>query len=165
MIEGFFDEHRWLSNFWEVDIKYGGVIYPTVEHYYVAMKVNEPQKVTIEIDKEEVEVYMDVQQLREYISEISTPEKAKKFGKKQLKERNDWEDIKISIMEFGLRQKYNQEPFKTKLINTYPQKIIETNGWKDRFWGVYEGEGKNVLGKMIMKIRKELKKSDKNGII
>jgi ribA/ribD-fused uncharacterized protein len=159
MIERFLDQYRWLSNFWEVEIKYCGVIYPTVEHYYVAMKVNEPQKVNIEIDGEKQEIYMDVPQLREYISMIETPSKAKNFGKKELKERADWDDIKVSIMEWALNEKYKQEPFRTKLLETGDVYIQEGNTWNDTYWGVNidTGEGKNVLGKLIMKIREQLK--------
>lgn len=156
MIEGFFNEYRWLSNFWEVDIKFDGITYPSIEHYYVAMKIDEPQKITIKINNKDTKVLMTVLQLREYISKLETPGKAKKLGMKLIK-RKDWDDIKISIMEFGLRQKYTQEPFKQNLIDTYPQKIIETNYWNDTFWGVYEGNGKNILGKLIMKIREEIR--------
>ena len=162
MIDRFWEQYRWLSNFWEVEIKFDGITYPSVEHYYVAMKVDEPQKITIKVDKEDVEVYMDVQQIREYISELETSSKAKTFGKEQIKQRKDWEDLKISIMKYGLEQKYNQEPFRTKLIETGDEYIQEGNTWKDTFWGVDldTGEGKNVLGKMIMKIRENLIKEE-----
>lgn len=164
MIERFWEQYRWLSNFWEVEIKFSGITYPSVEHYYVAMKIDEPQKVTIIVDKKEVEVFLDVQQLRQYISELPTAGKAKAFSKEQLKgkERKDWDDQKISIMKYGLEQKYNQEPFRTKLIETGDKYIQEGNTWKDVFWVVDldTGEGKNVLGKMIMIIREKLIKED-----
>ena len=160
MIERFWEQYRWLSNFWEAEIKFGGITYPTVEHYYVAMKIDEPQRVTIKVDNKNVEVLLDVQQLREYISELPTPGKAKSFGKEQLKgkERKDWDDVKNSVMEYGLKQKYSQEPLRTKLIETGDEYIQEGNTWDDTYWGVNidTGEGKNVLGKMIMNIRKQL---------
>jgi len=153
MIEGFFDEYRWLSNFCEVDIEYEGIKYTSVEHYYVALKINEPQ--TFKVNDELID--FDVQEAREFVSKLETPGKAKKFGQKEINIRKDWDSVKISIMEYGLRQKYSQEPFKGKLIHTYPKKIIETNWWNDTYWGVCDGVGKNVLGKLIMKIREEIR--------
>jgi len=154
MIEGFFDEYRWLSNFWEVEIEYEDIKYPSVEHYYVALKINEPQTFNVN----DIPTKFDVQEAREYISKLETPAKAKKLGKEEINKRKDWDDVKISIMEYGLKQKYSQEPFKGKLIHTYPMKIIETNWWNDTYWGVCDGVGKNVLGKLIMKIREEIRR-------
>jgi hypothetical protein len=31
-----------------------------------------------------------------------------------------------------------------------------SNHWKDTFWGVYNGVGKNMLGKLLMQVREEL---------
>lgn len=155
-MKDFLTEYRWLSNFWEVEIKYDNIIYPSVEHYYVAMKIDESQKVTIKVNNKDVEMLLTVQEIRQYISKIELPGRAKTFGKK-IKQRKDWNDIKVSIMNYGLKQKYSQEPFKTKLIETYTQTIVETNYWKDTFWGVCDGVGKNVLGKMIMSIRERIR--------
>ena len=60
-------------------------------------------------------------------------------------------------MEYGVRRKFEQEPFKTKLKETGDQHIQEGNRWNDTFWGVslVSGEGENNLGKIIMKIRNE----------
>ena len=137
-IEQFAGEYRWLSNFWPVTIQYEGITYPSIEHFYVAMK-------TTDIE------------LRREISELESAGRAKRFGRK-IDIRPDWDDIKIQIMEFGLRQKYSQEPFKSKLLSTVGLDIQEGNTWGDTFWGVdlNTGEGQNILGKLIMKIRKEL---------
>lgn len=154
MIERFIDQYRWLSNFWEVEIEYEGIKYPSVEHYYVALKINEPQ--TFEVNDKPKK--FNVQEAREFVSKLETPGKAKKLGKEEVTERKDWNDIKISIMEYGLKQKYSQEPFRTQLIETGDILIQEGNTWNDQEWGVNidTGEGKNILGKMIMKIRKDL---------
>lgn len=137
-IEQFAGEYRWLSNFWLVEIEYEGIKYPSVEHFYVAMKTTD-----IELRKE--------------ISELETSGKAKRFGR-TMSIRSDWDDIKVQIMEYGLRQKYSQEPFKSKLLSTVGLDIEEGNTWNDTWWGVNldTGEGKNILGKLIMKIRGEI---------
>lgn len=40
-----------------------------------------------------------------------------------------------------------------KLLQTYPAVLIEGNYWKDTFWGVCDGVGANMLGKLLMKVR------------
>ena len=43
------------------------------------------------------------------------------------------------------------------LLDTGDKFIEETNWWKDQFWGVYNGVGENNLGKILMRIREEIK--------
>ncbi len=43
-----------------------------------------------------------------------------------------------------------------KLLATGDRKLVEGNTWGDTFWGVCRGNGKNHLGKILMKIRAEL---------
>jgi len=140
----FKDEYEWLSNFSDCEIEYEGIKYPSVEHFYVAMKTTDPK-------------------IRSEISELPTSGKAKRFGRKLEKEgmvRPEWEDLKVSIMKFALDEKYSQEPYKSLLIETGDIEIQEGNMWGDTFWGIdlESGEGRNTLGKMIMKIRKKLRK-------
>jgi len=137
-IEQFRDEYSWLSNFSPCDIIYEGISYPSTEHFYVGMKTTDIL-------------------LREEISKLETPGKAKRFGRK-IDVRDDWDDIKISTMRYALDQKFSKDPYKTLLIETGDMEIQEGNFWQDKFWGVdFETkEGKNILGKMIMKIRDSL---------
>ncbi|CAG7581733.1 MAG: COG3236 protein [uncultured marine phage] len=142
MIEQFKGEYRWMSNFYECEVEYGGITYPSVENFYVAMK-------TTDLDQ------------RKYISTL-TAGQSKRFGRElemEGKLRENWTDLKVSIMKYGLEEKFSKEPFKTMLLETEDEEIQEGNTWGDTFWGVdlETKEGKNVLGKMIMQIRKELK--------
>lgn len=59
-------------------------------------------------------------------------------------------------MDDLLRQKFSKEPFVSKLLSTGCCYIEETNHWKDTFWGVCDGRGENILGKLIMVIRADL---------
>ena len=149
MIQQFCDEYRWLSNFYPVEITFDNITYPSVEHYYVALKINNQQVIDGEL--------YSLLDARKYISTIENPGMVKKLGKK-LKIREDWDEIKISVMKYGLNQKYNQEPFKTLLKETGNIHIQEGNYWGDTFWGIdlETNIGKNILGKLIMKIRDKL---------
>jgi hypothetical protein len=70
MIDKFFDEYSWLSNFYQSDILLGGIIYPTAEHAYQANKV---------LDAD----------MRIYISKLSRPGLARRVGQ-QVQLRWDW---------------------------------------------------------------------------
>lgn len=129
-------EHRWLSNFWPVDVMFEGICYKSTENAYQAAKTTEPTLRAI---------FMNCK-----------PGEAKRAGK-SLPIRSDWESVKLSIMEDLLRQKFWQPEFREKLLATGDCQIIEGNHWNDTFWGVCKGRGENNLGKIIMRIREELR--------
>jgi ribA/ribD-fused uncharacterized protein len=138
MIESFNEENGFLSNFSLVNVTYNNISFPSVENAYQAAKCKYTED------------------MNEFVN-ISSG-KAKRKGK-LVAIRDDWEDVKISIMEDLIRQKFNQEPYKTKLINTGDVEIQEGNNWGDKFWGICIKTkiGENNLGKLIMKIREEIK--------
>ena len=63
------------------------------------------------------------------------------------KRREDWDDVKISIMEELLRLKIEQNPYvKKKLLQTEDYMIVEDSP-KDDFWGWGPNRnGQNNLG-------------------
>ena len=138
MIEEFQGEWRWLSNFAPVDIKMDGKIYPSVEHAYMSAKSFDPDWKRI--------CQMTV-----------NPGDVKKASRK-IKLRSDWEKIKLDVMWDCIDQKFDQEPYKSKLLATGNVYIQEGNRWRDRFWGfdLNEGVGLNHLGKLIMDKRSRL---------
>jgi len=141
-INFFKDDYEKFSNFYPVTIDYEGITYPSVEHAYQAAKTKDKM-------------------IRIEISKIPKPGKAKTFARK-IKLRSDWEMIKISVMRSLLIQKFSKDEFKELLISTNNSYIEEGNYWHDNFWGncyckkCKEKEGKNLLGKLLMKIRSEL---------
>jgi ribA/ribD-fused uncharacterized protein len=137
MINSFSDEYRFLSNFYLSPITMDGIVYPTVEHYFQAMKTEE---IT----------------LRKEIAEAYSPGRAKRMGRKLLL-RKDWETLKITVMLKGLIEKFTTYPeLQAKLIATAPHQLIEGNTWGDKYWGICNGEGQNLLGLMLMLLRSTL---------
>ena len=137
-IYGFFRKHRDLSNFGEFKIEWEGLIYPSTEAAFQASKVLEQER-RIPFTK-------------------MKPAKAKQQGRKLKDIRTDWEEVKVDIMYKINMIKYTQhDDAKQLLLSTGDKYLEETNWWKDDFWGVYIGKGKNMLGKVLMKIREELK--------
>lgn len=148
MIEGFRGEYKFLSNFHMVDIEVDGIVYKSVEHYYVCSKFIDDQMID--------NIWYDKNMFIEYINSIDLPGKVKRIGSK-IKVRSDWNKVKLDIMYKGLVAKYNVPELKKLLLDTKNQEIIEVNNWNDRYWGVCDGVGKNKLGKMLMDIRSELR--------
>jgi ribA/ribD-fused uncharacterized protein len=84
------------------------------------------------------------------------PAQAKRAGRR-LPMRPDWDAVKLQVMEDVLRIKFSVAPFRTWLLNTGDEELVEGNTWGDTFWGVCGGVGENHLGKLLMKIRAELR--------
>ena len=137
-IDSFSGKYKFLSNYYYVPIKYDGLTYPSTEHAFQASK-------TLDINER---IYMS---LMESFSEV------KRYGNK-LPLRDDWETIKLNVMEEILRIKFlnTSNELKEKLLNTGEAILIEGNTWGDKYWGVCNGEGENHLGKLLMKIRSEI---------
>lgn len=99
---------------------------------------------------------------RRKFSDMSlTPNEAKRMGQR-VQLRPDWEQVKDGIMEEIVYEKFFQiESFARKLIDTGDAELIEGNTWGDTYWGVdlHTMQGKNKLGKILMKIRDELSAS------
>lgn len=136
-IDRFQFEYRFLSNFYPSEIEHEGIVYPSVEHFYVAMKT------------------LDITQ-REFIAQIATAALVKKFGR-TLEIRPDWDQVKLELMEIGLRKKFAIPELKEKLLSTGDTYLEEGNWWGDVFWGVCNGVGENHLGKLLMKLRDEFR--------
>ena len=126
-----------MSNFVPCKVMFEGLEFASTEHAYVAAKTLDQAK-------------------REEIAAVETAGQVKRVGRK-LKLREDWEEVKVDIMQDLLIQKFAQEPFKSQLLATGEAYLEETNHWNDTFWGVCEGVGYNTLGHLLMQIRDDLK--------
>lgn len=137
MITRFADEHAFLSNFYPAPVVLDCVTYPTVEHAYQAAK-------TLDLDQ------------RMTVARMRTPGAAKRVGR-TLTLQGDWETVRLAIMEDLLRQKFSAPDLAELLRRTAYQPLVEGNTWGDRFWGRFDGEGENHLGRLLMHIRAEIR--------
>lgn len=134
-------KYRFLSNFWPSPILgKNSLTYPTVEHAFQASK------------------FPDGSEEHEKIRTATTPGIAKKLGRTLGLPRENWNDIRVELMGRLLRLKFSRgSPLATKLLETEYAELVEGNSWGDKFWGVCKGEGENMLGKLLMTIREELR--------
>jgi ribA/ribD-fused uncharacterized protein len=152
MIDKFEGRWRFLSNFHPVEIEHQGIKYPSVEHFYVAMKCNNEQMLQGR--------HYTIGDFREMIARVPSPGIVKKIGQ-QMQVRKDWNEKKLEFMNWGVREKFKNEELKELLISTENMTLIEGNVWQDTFWGVCNGKGLNHLGRILMKVRDEVKGIEK----
>lgn len=134
-INSFSGQYRFLSNFYLHPVTYAGVTYPSVENAYQAQKT------------------LDENERLEFTS--ISPAKAKNRGR-QVDIRPGWEKLKIQVMYELLKMKFNSGELKVLLLATSGHQLVEGNWWGDTFWGRCDGKGKNKLGQLLMKVRREL---------
>ena len=147
-ITSFRGEYSWLSNFHKCDCLYNNKIYPSSEHVYLA------HKSTNENDHELIRGH---------------PFDGLKSTSRKIELRNDWNEVKLEIMQIALFVKFSQHEYlKQKLLSTGNAIIIEKNSWHDNFYGDCSCPkcskiiGQNHLGILLMDLRKYFKK--RNGL-
>ena len=135
-IRGFFDAHRFLSNFWPARVTYGGVTFDSVENAYQAAKC---------ADAADMAAFVTL-----------TPKQAKERGG-TVALRGDWFDVRVDVMRGLLVQKFSHADLRAQLLATGDALLVEDNDWGDQFWGVCDGVGENNLGKLLMAVRADMR--------
>ncbi len=133
------DEYGCFSNFAHYDFKLDGKRWMTSEHYFQAQKFSGTE-------------FEDIIRL------LDNPMKAAEMGRnKDLPLREDWEQVKDDIMRKAVCAKFTQNhEIRHILMSTGKETIIE-NTINDYYWGCgKDGSGKNMLGIILMEVRKEL---------
>ena len=135
MINEFRGRYYFLSNFYSVPVKYGLLTFANTEAAFHSEKC--PMRAA-EFTK-------------------LNPSESKRLGRR-VKLRSDWEQVKDDVMLDVVRAKFNQHPdLAQKLLATGDEELVEGNDWGDTYWGVCNGRGKNMLGKILMRVRAELR--------
>lgn len=136
-ISKFVGKNRFLSNDYMADVIYNGILYCCNTSAF------ESQRSTDSI-------------IRMEFADLS-PYSAKVRGR-CIETREDWNTVKEQIMMEICVQKFLQNPKLMKqLFDTGDAELINSNNYKDTYWGTYNGKGSNTLGKILMQIREDLK--------
>lgn len=155
VIDQFSGEYAFLSNFYQGTVKYRGITFTTAEHAYQCQKI--PEK------------------LWHKINSIKLARNAKLAVKTMLHDKDRgfawdqaaWDAKKVDIMLEVLLRKFSNLGLWALLDRTSPAELVEGNTWNDKFWGVPVDRhgfrtkpGENMLGKLLMHIRDDLKWED-----
>ncbi len=143
VIDEFKGKYYFLSNFYSAPVMYQGITYQNNEAAFQAMKVTNKS------------IHLEFSDL--------PPNLAKRKGRR-VKLRPDWEEVKETFMYEIAKAKFEQnDQLKNWLLQTGESILIEGNTWGDRVWGVCNGIGENKLGKILMRVRNELKEVSHGG--
>jgi ribA/ribD-fused uncharacterized protein len=134
------DTHREFSNFAPFGIDLDGKRWPTTEHYYQAQKFTDPK-------------------LQKDIRQALKPAIAKNIAdKNKAAIRPDWDAVKDEVMYRAVRRKFELHAELRELLLASGDEEIVESAPTDYYWGVgREGTGQNRLGKIIERIRAELR--------
>ena len=134
------DDYGCFSNFAAYPITLKGKRSPTSEHYFQAQKFAGTEH-------------------EEMVRKANSPMIAARMGRsRKVKLRRDWESVKVSVMRDAVRAKFTQhDDLREMLLSTGDAGIVEHTE-NDSYWGDGgDGTGKNMLGRILMEIREELK--------
>ena len=135
-----------LSNFSAFSLRWNGIRFDTSEAAYHWEKF--PSARSVEV--------------RNAIRFAASAHEAFKIAEKHKAERRpDWDDVKVEIMRAILRAKVDQHEYvRRKLLATGDRELIE-DSWRDDFWGWGPNrDGANMLGKLWMEIRMEVRAAE-----
>jgi ribA/ribD-fused uncharacterized protein len=134
------EEYGCFSNFAPYPIQLDGKRWPTSEHYFQAQKFADEGH-------------------QEAIRKTSSPMIAARMGRDRKKPlRRDWESVKVEVMRQAVRAKFTQhEDIRQVLLSTGDATLVEHTE-NDDFWGDDgDGSGRNMLGRILMEVREELR--------
>ncbi len=142
-------EYGYLSNLWPSPITFEGREFRCSEYAYQFGKPNKPG-------------------IAEWLIAAPTPSLCAQaahalFG---WQIRSDWAVVKVDRMRFVLLAKFEQNiELGVRLLATGDAELIEESTM-DAYWGIgKKGTGKNMLGKLLMEIRAELRAATSGGPI
>lgn len=142
MIKEFKNQYFFLSNFYEYPIYYNKLVFCNAEAAFQAQKV---------INEKDQYKFINL-----------NASQARKLGK-TVQLRKDWEEIKDNVMYEIVKRKFTiNKELQQKLLETKEEELVEGNWWHDTYWGVDSktGIGQNKLGKILMKVREEVKNNN-----
>jgi ribA/ribD-fused uncharacterized protein len=130
-------ENGFLSNLFPAPIVIDGVTWATSEHYYQAMKHEDP---------------VIIENIRSQEKAI----KSKFVSREYCKKLNRWPTNahKLKTMRIAINAKFDQHPvLKELLVSTWPVRISEAST-QDPYWGVgADGTGEDMMGQLLMERR------------
>jgi N-glycosidase YbiA len=125
-----------FSNFAAFVLEIDGIIWPTSEHYFQAMKFTNTA-------------------YRAAIRGAPKAFEAARFGRERSQPiRDDWNEVRGAVMLKALKAKFEQhDDLRAILLSTNGALIVEHTA-SDAYWGDGgDGSGRNMLGELLMEVR------------
>ena len=135
-----------FSNLYRREFVFEGETYPTAEHAYQAGKARKPQ-------------------VREWLMNAPSPSllAMAAHGLYYWDIAPGWSTTKFDRMKRVLHAKFSAfDDLRELLLSTGERRLVETattDSPVNRLWGEVKGQGKNMLGVLLMEVRDELRKA------
>lgn len=157
-ITAFFTKNSPLSNHHPSIQQVDGIEYTSNEQYYMHQKA---------------QTFADTTTAEDVLNEEDPKEQKRICRKFDKRDQTAWNRIRVEVMERGLKAKFDQNPeLADFLIKTGNTNILECNR-SDSFWGIgmalsnpkvwirnsWVNTAENKLGKLLMDLRTDLKRS------
>jgi hypothetical protein len=137
------EPYGFLSNFWRVEQYSHGKNYKvkTNENGYQSEKAKDPL-------------------MRDWIAKAPTAYAAMMAGKNLKPDEivDDWDNKKVEVMRIGLLAKFSQNYLLGQALLRTGDAILIEDSPTDMFWGGRLEGSQNMLGKLLMEVREELRK-------
>lgn len=138
-----------LSNFSSFAVEWAGEVFPTSEHLYHWLRFvmsSHP---------------MGEQGAKAIFNARSAHDAFKLAQMQKAWQAPDWNERKVGFMKRIIRAKADQHEYvRRKLLATGDRELVE-NSWRDDYWGWGPNkDGKNMLGRLWMEVRAELRAAD-----
>lgn len=137
MISEFRGKFAFLANSYPCPVEMDGVCYPCAETAFYASRC------AYKTD-------------RRKFATLSGPDARKLAG--HLTEQPDWTEKKLSVLQDVLRTKFSEPQLQRRLLQTGNEELVFSNPY-DTYLGVADGKGANHLGRLLMELRSEFRKS------
>lgn len=134
------DVNEPLSSFSRHGFDLDDVHWPSVEHYFQAMKFEDAQ-------------------YRGKIRKADHPKKARRLGRSRFKKiRRDWSQVRRVIMTRAVYTKCRSHPEVAQQLLASGDKILVESSQYDYFWGCgRDRRGTNTYGAVLMDVRNKLR--------
>ena len=151
----FYESAHPFSNWYMCPFTHDGILYNCSEQYMMDKKAR---------------LFNDTE-VAEMIMEQVHPRKQKFLGR-QVRGYTDsaWMSVCQEVMVAGLTSKFQQDPYSLKTLLDTGDTIIAEASPSDRIWGIglskddiraldeSQWQGKNLLGRVLMKVRDDIRK-------
>ncbi len=134
------DANEPLSSFSRFGFSLDDAQWPSVEHYFQAMKFEDLE-------------------YREAIRTAPHPKKARKLGRSRFhKLRADWSKLRRVVMTRAVYIRCRTHPeVAARLLETGDARLVENNAY-DYYWGCgRDRRGRNTYGEVLMDVRRKLR--------
>lgn len=148
------DKFAVLSNLYEPTspIYIDGKAWPTVEHYFQAMKFS--------TDPAYQEAIRQAVSPKRATDRMASGKLAKKMGaSREHPIRPDWDSYRLEVMKKALREKFTQDDDLYKLlVEETGNRTLQENSPSDSYWGLgRNGKGQNQMGRLLQQLRQDLR--------